>query len=494
MRLCLSLVAFFVAVSLNAKDITIPFNSRNSSQWSKTQGVQFRFSDNSAILDGTNWDSKIWRSINLTPGKKYELFVSGSGACRVVVVTPDWSRVLGKLGVTGRNRKLVTNTTIFKVPLGIPKQLLILQVNDQKGHAEFKTIVFREHNVNSDAEAAAIVRKCGSTRYRGFTMPDKPQYLPAARDYGANLIRFHYVPKYTVDVNGAAHFNWKPVMKFLDEAQMVGLGVVIDLHWLSLKPPRNNRDGQNAAYWNNENNLRLMVQFWQGIAKRCRDRKQIIWYDLKNEPLNWDDMPDAPHQWPRWAQTLIDKIREIDKVHPIVVESGPGGMWTGLNAIANLHGDKLIYSIHHYAPYEYTHQGIRELVNTDLAHAFTKVNLPYPGKFTGIYWDKAQLELNLAPVIAFQKKYGVRIYVGEFSVARWAPGAAQYLRDIIGIFEKYGWDWTYHAFHESNIWSFEFEPVYGQILKAKQPTETAKTLKNFLARNHENKGQSCSEK
>ena len=59
------------------------------------------------------------------------------------------------------------------------------------------------------------------------------------------------------------------------------------------------------------------------------------------------------------------------------------------------------------------------------------------------------------PVREFQLKYGAKIYAGEFSAAAWAPGADQYLRDCIALFEEYGWDWTYHAFRESPIWDVE---------------------------------------
>ena len=47
---------------------------------------------------------------------------------------------------------------------------------------------------------------------------------------------------------------------------------------------------------------------------------------------------------------------------------------------------------------------------------------------------------------------GIRRYA-----AAWAPGADQYLRDCIALFNEYGWDWTYHAFRESPVWDVEKE-------------------------------------
>ena len=45
--------------------------------------------------------------------------------------------------------------------------------------------------------------------------------------------------------------------------------------------------------------------------------------------------------------------------------------------------------------------------------------------------------------------------MGEFSAASYAPGAERYLRDCISLFEEYGWDWTYHAFREADVWNVE---------------------------------------
>ena len=63
----------------------------------------------------------------------------------------------------------------------------------------------------------------------------------------------------------------------------------------------------------------------------------------------------------------------------------------------------------------------------------------------------------LQPVHDFQLRHKARIYVGEFSAASYAPGAENYLRDCIALFEEYGWDWTYHAFREADVWNVEKE-------------------------------------
>ena len=86
-----------------------------------------------------------------------------------------------------------------------------------------------------------------------------------------------------------------------------------------------------------------------------------------------------------------------------------------------------------------------------------QVRWSYPGVIDGVYWDKEQLRVSMKEVIEFQKKHGVPIFVGEFSVINWAKGGDRYLADMIELFEEYGWDWAYHAFREWDAWSIEHE-------------------------------------
>ncbi len=79
----------------------------------------------------------------------------------------------------------------------------------------------------------------------------------------------------------------------------------------------------------------------------------------------------------------------------------------------------------------------------------------YLGYPDGSMNKETAIRAYLEPVREFQRKTGARIYVGEFSCVRWAPGAADYIRDSIDFFEECGWDWTYHAFREWNGWSVE---------------------------------------
>ncbi len=334
-------------------------------------------------------------------------------------------------------------------------------------------------------------------RLRGFTTQKiSIKNLEAMKkEWNANAVRLMMKPHYVKAKRRLKddQAGWQYIMNnlpaYLDKAKKLNMAVILDLHGVPndakyLKDIKANK----RAFWNDEKNLKLMIKCWQQIAEMCKNRKQTIWYDIFNEPLNWDDMPNSPKKWPSWAQQITDAIREIDQQHAIVIEPGPGGLCWGFKNFKPISGKNIIYSIHQYQPHQYTHQGIQALKGTDLAKSYIKTQRTWPGIFGdsgGGIWNKARIEEELKPAIDFQKKYKVKIYVGEFGVARWAPNADKYLQDCINIFEKYNWNWTLHAFRESNIWSLEHEETYGKgkAKKATKITKRGKKVRKYMGKN-----------
>src|SRR5262249_47258134 len=116
----------------------------------------------------------------------------------------------------------------------------------------------------------------------------------------------------------------------------------------------------------------------------------------------------------------------------------------------------VVYEVHMYLPHDYTGQGL----DGDSTHPVS-----YPGIGT--------LNTSLNKVRNFQNNYPVRIFVGEFSVVRYAPSASSYLHDCISIFEGYGWSWCYHAYREAKVWSLEVadQPFSSQPKQLSPPTD-----------------------
>ncbi|WP_043588867.1 cellulase family glycosylhydrolase [Geminisphaera colitermitum] len=333
-------------------------------------------------------------------------------------------------------------------------------------------------------------------RLRGFTVrfdADEKTFRDA-RALGANSVRLMLSPITTHASNpvGAWQKMLERLPSQLEAARENGIFVVVSL----FSPPMGNyrelrAAGKNAwahYLWREPGELELMKKQAVETARLIKPFAGHVWLELKNEPLDWDDFPSYPQNWPDWAQRLINAVREISDV-PIVVQVGPGGLCWGFATFPVLQGDNIVYSVHNYQPHAYTHQGVKNLEGTDLKQAYEKIKQPWPGQFGdsgGGVWDAARLRKELAPAIEFARKNKARIYVGEFGVARWAPDAAQYLRDNIELFEELGWDWTYHAFRESHIWSFEHNEEYSTYHDARRAdsmNDRGKILRQYLSRN-----------
>ncbi len=346
------------------------------------------------------------------------------------------------------------------------------------------------------------------TQHRGFTVwqMDTPTLEKAGRDWNANMVRYHIRPTFVAkDIEKCpVEVTWKRMLAALpgqlDTAKRLGILVVLDLHdapdFQISTYPRDYKDVKefHRWFWADPGPLELRKKYWRDLATVCKDRPEEIWFDLMNEPLNWNDFPSYAKAWPQWAQAMIDEIRKIDRRHTIVVEPGPGGLGWGFKDFPALKDPyrPLVYSVHMYQPQAYTHQGISDIQGTDLTKAYLKRQRHWPGTFGdsgGGFWDKKRLEVELAPVREFQKRHQARIYVGEFSVVRWAPDAPAYLGDLLEIFERYGWDWTYHAFRESHIWSLEYVNDYGKGEISKIPTDRGKVINEYLKKNRMNHEQ-----
>ena len=190
------------------------------------------------------------------------------------------------------------------------------------------------------------------------------------------------------------------------------------------------------------------VETWKRIVTRVKGHPALYGYDLINEPTQRSPGEVASY----WGvqRMAAEAIRAIDRDTAIIVESaGAAGAGT-FSYLSPLAMDNVIYQFHFYWPQPFTHQGVA----TNARKHNGKIPFwPDPSKG----WDRDYIRERVKAVRAFQEKHKCRIYVGEFSAVGYAPGADQWIRDAISVFEEYGWDWTYHAFREWAGWSVEHE-------------------------------------
>jgi len=225
-----------------------------------------------------------------------------------------------------------------------------------------------------------------------------------------------------------------------------------------------------------------LINAWKLIAERYKNTSTVWAYDLANEPVVSKQYPydytypldNSIMMWPTLAETLVNEIRVIDPVKSIIIESLNYGV--ALDDIKPIDASvpNIIYSVHMYQPSQLTGQfGPATPVIT------------YPGTIDGVYYDKAKLKEILAPLKAYQDKYRVPIYIGEFSCIRWAPNnsAYNYIRDCIEIFEEYNWDYDYHSFRTWNGWSVEHSSGYYDDVFPTTKTNRELLMRQYFALN-----------
>ncbi|MCA2001652.1 MAG: glycoside hydrolase family 5 protein [Chloroflexi bacterium] len=224
--------------------------------------------------------------------------------------------------------------------------------------------------------------------------------------------------------------------------------------------------------WTDQDAQDAWVEMWRYTAKRYRDNPVVVGYDLMCEPNSNDvvfgvyepeefysQRADSIYDWNRFYPRIVAGIREVDSDTPILVSALGWGAVRWLPYLKPVNDPRIVYAVHQYEPQsEYTHQEPPPAV-----HA-------YPGEFD-LNWDGEPDAFNrnwlgdfLSPLADFQQQYGAPVAVNEFGVLRWVPGAADFMRDEMDIFEKAGinyaqwvWDPNWKPWAESNSgWNFRY--------------------------------------
>lgn len=302
------------------------------------------------------------------------------------------------------------------------------------------------------------------------------------QEWGANLVRWQLVqqaaPRHRPPLE--SYESWlEQALRKLDAAlpwcERYGLYVVVDLH----SPPggraiAGHYVASNDRLFSDPQAQAKLISAWQQIAQRYRGSKVIWGFDLVNEPVE-EFVEEGCDDWPALAERVARAIQAVDPDRTLIVEPAQWGGPAEFVDWVPLPLSNVVYSVHMYEPHRFTHQGVYD----------NDPPVRYPGVINGEWWDSTRLAETLRPVREFQQRYRVHIYVGEFSAIRWAPdgSARRYLRDLVELFEAWGWDWTYHAFREWHGWSVEHGEDRVQTEPLTPPTDRQQWLRSWFARN-----------
>jgi endoglucanase len=224
---------------------------------------------------------------------------------------------------------------------------------------------------------------------------------------------------------------------------------------------------------------KVIIPTWSQIAAHYKNASQYVVYEVMNEP--YGEITGA--QWGAIQGKVINKIREYDTTHWVIVG---GHSWNSIDALKDIpkyEDKKLIYTFHFYDPHIFTHQGATwgdppTLANLrGLPFPYDANNIPQmPKELAGTWMEQnlkdyqrlsssAVLAAALDKAVRFSKERGVPVFCGEFGAymknsqnadrVRWYQTVTQLLdeRNI----PRTSWDFSggFGIFKTENGRSFE---------------------------------------
>lgn len=240
----------------------------------------------------------------------------------------------------------------------------------------------------------------------------------------------------------------------LDLAEEVGLNIIIDNHSYFGSNPFPQAYGEDQ-----------LIKIWKQIAQHCKDRSNLIYYELYNEP----DGSYMKNNWGEMQGRFIKAIREIDTKHTIIVGGYDANSAQTLKDLPEYDDDNLIYTFHFYTPFLFTAQGADWLI---LKHV-SGVPFPYDSNTmpecppeligTGEWGDKlfdnyptigtiAHLKNVIDQAVSFSKERNVPIFCGEFGVYMHGVGNEKrcfWYKTVVDYFKEKGISWTMWDYHNS---------------------------------------------
>lgn len=167
--------------------------------------------------------------------------------------------------------------------------------------------------------------------------------------WGFNSIRlpFHYKLFYDPDSQSFRPDGFALVDTLLAWCRPAGLFLILDMHCAPGGQNKDNisdSDGIEARLWTEPANQTLTIKIWKKIAAYYAAEKQIIGYDLLNEPV----LPNgySAGVLRSFYSRLADSIRTVDSNHILFIE----GNWyaTDFTQLTPPFDTNLVYSFHKY--------------------------------------------------------------------------------------------------------------------------------------------------
>lgn len=297
--------------------------------------------------------------------------------------------------------------------------------------------------------------------WHGFSIQNTVAFDPLAlggivAEFKINSIQIRLLPRLVAErQNKTPAVAWQESLawgdQMLDECKRLGLVAIMTVEGGFPLNPAIPVAHESAAFWSDANQRNEVTQTMDLLSAHYANRgAELAAYQILSEPLMWDATGKGvePPQWRGMMNDVIATIRKNDPSRWIAVAPPPGGGPNVYVGFKPFNASRIIYGAHMYIPLTFTHQGILN---------WQGVSNKYPGQFNKKCWDKEALKAAMMPLRDFQLKYGVPVWIGEFSAISWAKGGDQYLRDLVEAFNAWNWSWTYFTWNGYFGWQPDYD-------------------------------------
>lgn len=261
----------------------------------------------------------------------------------------------------------------------------------------------------------------------------------------------------------------------LDAAHAAGLKVVV----APLSLPGARWKQQNGGIfddrlWSDPAFAEQAAAFWRDLAGALKDHPSVAAYNLLNEPapekttglaengamadlLAWQEAnAGGPRDLPQLYTRIIDAIRAVDPLTPVMVD---GGYYANPRALASwpkrLADDRVLYAFHMYEPYDATSA---PNMKRETPLRYPDVTTDYAGGKTE--WDRTTVADHIGAAFDWAKAEGLpptRVVAAEFGCMRLWADCGAYLTDVMDAVEDRGGHWAFYSFREDEWEGMDYE-------------------------------------
>jgi endoglucanase len=227
--------------------------------------------------------------------------------------------------------------------------------------------------------------------------------------------------------------GFAPLDRLIERCAEQGIYTILDLHAL---PGSQNQHWHSdnpthqAFFWTHRHFQDRVVQLWEAIADRYRDRPEVAGYNPVNEPADPSGAVIGP-----FYERLERAIRAVDPRHVLFLD---GNKYSTDFSMFSEPAANAVYTAHDYAFPGIARDGV------------------YPGSTRGEHYDRDVLEQTFLRRTEFMRTTGTPIWIGEFGPVYSGEtdrdaGRYEMLADQLAIYREHGAGWSLWTYKDIGL-------------------------------------------